>query len=171
MISPLRGLSAIVHVTLIAVLATCAPVALAQVFKCTEKSGKVVYSESPCAAASKSVTIQRSVPPVPAAAAGESVKGDAGKAAKGGPRTPAELEQEFRKRRAEQEKAATKEQEVLAKAKQNEDNCRRARAQMAGLEAGRQARFNEKGERYFLEDTQIEQEKAHARRDIEQLCK
>lgn len=166
--------SAMLRAALLAALGSCAFAASAQVHKCVDASGKVVYSQSPCPASSKSATIQRAVPPAPpapAAAAGDAAKGDAGKAAKSGPKTAAELEQEFRKRQKEKDDAAKKQQEELAQAKQKEENCRNARAQLAGLEAGgRQSRYNEKGERFFLGDEQIEQEKARVRQSIAKMC-
>jgi hypothetical protein len=141
--------------------------AQAQVFKCVDSSGKTVYSQSPCPKDAKSSTIQRSVPPaVPAAAA---AKGDATKSS--GPKTAAELDQEFRKRRKEQEDAQKKSQESETQAREKAENCTRARAALAGLEqSGRQMRLDEKGERVFLDEAGIEQEKDRARKTVQANC-
>ena len=150
----------------------CTVPATAQVFKCTDSSGKVSYSQSPCPRNTKSATVAPA--PAPAAVAVEPGKGDPAKAGKApaGPKTAAELEQEFRKRRAEAEKAEQEQQKKAAEAKEAEENCRAARAQLVSLESGqRQTRTNPNGERYFLDESQVENEKQRARRAIEISCK
>jgi len=149
----------------------CATSAHAQVYKCVEAGGKIVYSQNPCPANSKSATINRTVPVAPPApvSAGDAGKGAAAKAAT--PKTPAEEEQAFRKRQQEQQEAQKKAAEKTAEAKQKEENCRRAREQLAQLEAGgRITRFNEKGEKSYLDDDQVNQEKARARSLSGQWC-
>lgn len=168
-ISMLR--SFLLTISLLLALAFMSP-AIAQVYKCTDASGKVSYSQSPCPRNSKSATVAPA--PAPAAAPAESAKGDPGKAGKApaGPKTAAELEQEFRKRRAEAEKAEQEQQKKAAEAKDAEENCRAARAQLASLESGqRQMRTDPSGERYFLNESQIESEKQRARRAMEVSCK
>ena len=86
--------------------------------------------------------------------------------------TTAEMERDFLKRRAEQEDAAKKEQEKRAEAKDKEENCRAARAQLVGLESGvRQSRINEKGERVFLDEQQSAAELDRARKAAQAWCK
>src|SRR5437867_3294471 len=59
-----------------------------------------------------------------------------------------------------------------ADAKRRQENCARARENMALLDyGGRVARVNEKGERYFLEDAQVAQEKAKAQASVNEWCK
>lgn len=153
----------------------------AQINKCVDASGKTVYSQAPCPANAKSSSI-RSAPPGPVAAPGPAAvgesKGDAKAAAKGtaaapkGPMTTAEMERDFQKRRAEQEDAAKKEQEKRAEAKDREENCKAARAQLVGLESGvRQSRINEKGERVFLDEQQSATELDRARKATQAWCK
>jgi len=144
----------------------------AQTYKCIDAGGKTSYSQSPCPPGAKSAAINQTVPSAPIAApvaAGDS----AGKAAKAaGPKSTAELELEFRKRRQAQEDADKKEAQKLADAQGREENCRNSRHHLENLESGmRQARTNEKGERYLLDETQIEQEKVKARKVTEQWCK
>ena len=151
----------------------------AQVYKCIDAGGKTTYLQSPCPSDAKSAAISRTVPPAPpqsepAAGIGGAEKGDkAGKAAKAsGPKSAAELEQDFRKRKQEQEKSREKEEQKLADTKLREENCRNSRLQLVNLESGvRQLRIDEKGERQFLDDAGIEQEKAKARKVVEQWCK
>ena len=152
----------------VTVLAVTAPVQ-AQVYKCVDASGKTVYSQVPCPANTKSSSVRTAPPaPRPAPAAGA----DAKPAASTGPKTAAELEQEFRKRRTDQEAATKKEQEKFAESKDREENCRTARAQLAGLEAGtRQVRIDEKGERVFLDDSQTARETERMRKAVQDFCK
>ena len=153
--------------------------AQAQVYKCVDASGKTTYLQSPCPSGAKSTAISRTVPPTPPpppTPIGAADKADkAGKAGKAGkasePKTAAELEQEYRKRKQDEEKAQEKEQQKLAEAKMREENCRNARVQITGLESGVRMRINEKGERYALDDAQYEQELASARKLADQWCK
>ena len=146
-----------------------ASAAQAQVNKCVDATGKTVYVQGACPAGAKASKIATApAAPPPAAAAAKS--GDAAKA--GGPKTAAELEQDFRKRQQEQADARKKEEERLAQAKGEQENCVAARRQLAGLElGGRQSRINDKGERIFLEDAQIEQETQRARQAVANSCK
>lgn len=153
----------------------------AQINKCVDALGKTVYSQAPCPANVKSSNI-RLAPPGTASAQSSATsgdaKGDAKAAGKGtatapkGPMTTAEMERDFLKRRAEQEDAAKKEQDKRAEAKDREENCRAARAQLVGLESGvRQSRINEKGERVFLDEQQSVAELDRARKAAQVWCK
>lgn len=153
--------------------------AQAQVYKCIDAGGKTTYLQSPCPSGAKSTAISRTVPPAPpqsepAAGVGGAEKADkAGKAAKAsGPKSAAELEQDFRKRKQEQDKSREKEQQKLAETRVREENCRNSRLQIINLESGvRQLRVDEKGDRKFLDEAGIEQEKANARKLVDQWCK
>ena len=64
-------------------------------------------------------------------------------------------------------KAAEKTAQEQAKAQ----NCSAAKQSLAGLQAGgRQARFNEKGERFFLDDAQIAAETVRAQQAVNASC-
>ncbi len=141
----------------------------AQINKCIDASGKTVYSQGACPKGAKASTIATAQPA--AAPAGASSKsGDPAKAS--GPKTAAELEQDFRKRQQEQADARKKDDERLGQAKNDQENCDAARRQLTGFElGGRQSSINEKGERIFLEDAQIEQEKQRARQAVASSCK
>ena len=153
--------------------ASCAQ---AQVYKCIDAEGKVVYSQIPCPANTKSETISRRVDsapaapaPAPSSAAEKAGKEDATKA--GTPKTPTDQEQAFRKRQQDREKADKEAEQKLAEAKRKEDYCRSARDRLAQFEfGGRITRINPQGERVYLEDAQIEQQKAAARAEVAQAC-
>ena len=142
-----------------------------QVHKCVDAAGKVIYTQVPCPANTKPGSISRSVIRAPAAApADSSAKGDAAKSA--APKTAAEQEQAFRKRQQDQAKAGKESEQKAADAQRQEENCRNARERLTQYEiGGRQSRINAQGERYYLEDAQIEQEKSRARADVSQSCK
>ena len=142
--------------------------AQAQVYKCIDPAGKTVYLQTPCPTGSKASTLGRkpTESPAPAPAAADKA------AAKSGPKSVAEQEQAFRKRQEQQQKAQKKEEDTLAQSREKEDNCRRARAQLTQYEVGgRIAQYNDKGERYFLGDEQINQEKTKARSLVDEWCK
>ncbi len=149
--------------------------AQAQINKCTNAAGKTVYSQDPCPKGAKASTVATAQPS--AASAGPAAKsGDAAKAGEtaksGGPQSAADQEREFRKRQQEQGEALKKEEERLAKAGEDRNNCETARRQLAGLDlGGRQTRTNEKGEREFMDDAQVEQAKQRARQAVASSCK
>jgi hypothetical protein len=169
-------------------LALCVALpASAQTYKWVDSNGKVQYSDKPPPSNIKTEKLRAPPPaPVPSAPAGgaaaagdakggaqkDAAKGDAQKdAAKAGPRTPAELEQAFRKRQLEAAKAQEEEAKKQTQARDKEENCKRAKAAVANLElGGRQARIDEKGERVFLSDQDITQEINKARQDAAAAC-
>jgi hypothetical protein len=163
-----------IRLALFAVAILAVSSAQAQVHKCVDAAGKTIYTQDPCPANTKSGTMSRSVIPGPAIApqaapADQAVKGDAAK--KSGPKTAAEQEQDFRKRQQDQAKAAKESEQKSAEAQRKEENCRNARERLAQYDiGGRISRINAQGERYYMEDAQIEQEKARARADAAQSC-
>ncbi|OGA49409.1 MAG: hypothetical protein A3G25_09740 [Betaproteobacteria bacterium RIFCSPLOWO2_12_FULL_63_13] len=159
------------------VLALCvlwafAIAAQAQVHKCIDASGKTTYSQSPCPAGTKSGAVSRTVPPAPPPSAQAAGKGAAKDAKASGPKTAAELEQEFRKRKQEQEKATEKDAQERANAKTRETNCRNARLHVAALDSGAPlARIDARGNRSIIDESQRKQERVYARKAVEEWCK
>ena len=154
---------------LFAIAMLCAAAAQAQVNKCVDTNGKVFYSQNPCPPNMKRETMSRGgIPPASAVAPAE---GAADKASKSGPRTPAQQEEDFRKRQKDQAKAAKVAEQKTAEAEAKEANCRNARQRLANFEiGGRISQINEKGERYYMGDAQIDAGKAQARADVSQYC-
>ena len=137
--------------------------------KCWNEGGKRVCGDAPPAGAKVTTLRGPSGPAEPAAAAKDGAK-DA-KAAKRGPLTPAEQEQEYRKRQAEAQKTAEKQAAERKDADAKRENCERAREAQRSFESGgRLARTDAKGERYFLDDAQIAQEVAKARESAQKAC-
>ena len=135
----------------------------AQVFKCVDSSGKTVYSQSPCPTGAKSKTISSSPPPASASAPADK---------KGAPLTQAERDQEARKKAQEKTAEDKKAADAAARETQLAENCKRAREQLAGYEAGgRISRINAQGERYYLSEEEIAREKGSAQAAVGQNCK
>jgi hypothetical protein len=136
--------------------------AFAQQYKWRDADGKVRYGDVP----PPGVKAERLKAPsgAPSAPATAAAKKDAGAKAL----TP---EQAFRKRQED----AAKDRDTQAKADeaatQKREACERAQAALRTLESGqRVSRTDTKGERYFLDEAQIEQETAKARQAVQQSC-
>jgi len=159
-----------IRITLFAFALLGVASAQAQVYKCVDAGGKIVYSQDPCPANMKPGAMSRKAPSARAAApADDEKKGEAAKSA--APKAAAQQEQAFRKRQQEQAKAAKESEEKSAEAKRKEENCRNARERAAQYEiGGRIGRINAQGERYYLDDAQIEQERARTRAAVAQAC-
>ena len=85
--------------------------------------------------------------------------------------TAAEREQDYRKRQADGKKAAEKAEQEKKDADGKRENCERSREALAAIEGGQRIqRMDAKGERYFLDDAQREQEAAKARQLVQQNC-
>ncbi len=175
--------------TVVVSLALCVALpASAQMYKWVDANGKVHYSDKPPPSNIKTEKLRepaRPATPPPAAseakggAEGEAAKegaaavkgGEPKAAAKSGPKTTAEQEQAFRKRKADEAKAQEKRAQEETVARDRAENCKRAKAALASLElGGRQMRIDEKGERAFLTDQQISQETARMRQEAAAAC-
>src|SRR6266550_5240533 len=160
------------RIALLVIAFLAASSAQAQVHKCVDAAGKIIYTQDPCPANTKSGTMSRNVLSAPAAAPADSPADKAAAAAKStAPKTAAEQEQAFRQRQQEQAKASKQAQQKSAEAQAKELNCRNARERLAQYDiGGRLSRITAQGERYYMDDAQIEQEKTRARADIAQAC-
>ena len=146
-------------------LALTAGLAVAQPYKWTDKDGRVTYSDKPPVGGS-ATQVQSRVGSV----TGSGASG-AAPAKPAAPQTMAEKEQAFRKRQVDGRETEQKQAKLDEQNKQKTEACTNARSRMAGLESGgRQVRFNEKGERTFLDDSQITQERSSVQRDISNYC-
>lgn len=145
--------------------------AAAQTYKWVDANGRIQYSDKPPTGNVKVEEIKRSVGTVSGGAKADSANGNKS-AASSAPKSVAEQEQAFRKRQMDGQEEAQKQAKNEAEAKAKEEQCQRARGMVASLEAsGRHVRFDAKGERYFLDDNEIEKERAKARASLASLCK
>jgi Ni/Co efflux regulator RcnB len=159
---------------LVAVSVVAAPSLAQQLYKYTGPDGKVQYSDRPPpdGAKAEKITGRASsvAPPAAAAAAGDAAKADAAKS--NAPRTAAEQEQEFRKRRLESQEKASKDAKVAEERAARDANCAALRTQLSGVQSGaRIAKINAEGERVVLEDDGIQQEAQRLQREIASTCK
>jgi hypothetical protein len=143
--------------------------------KCwTGADGKRVCGDTPPPGAKTTTIRAPAAPPAPAAAAKDAKDAKDAKGAKDarkGPLTPAEQEQEYRKRQEEAKKAAEKADQERQEVALKRENCERARESLRTLESGeRIARTDAKGERVYLEDAQIQQEIGKARQEVRKWC-
>ena len=122
-------------------LGLAAPAAQAQMYKCVDAQGRVVYADKPQPGCKGGVVNIQSSP---------SISGE-GVTPLSVPKT-AEQDADFKRRQIERER-----QEGLEKTAQQE-RCQRVRQEIAWLSAGtRVARINDAGERVFMDDATREQ--------------
>jgi len=129
----------------------------AQVFEWKDESGKTHYSDMPPPGNVRELRKIESAPP-----------------ASGNPtqKTAADRELEFRKRQKESQTSSEKASKEQASASERNENCDNARRQLQLLESGeRIALRDDKGERYYMEDAQREQEIAKTRQTVQSFCK
>jgi hypothetical protein len=175
----------------------CLPLVLsftasAEIYKWKDKSGKIQYSDSPplsnipYTTLSGKKTAQPAQEPASTPTAAQPMPAPGSKAGKtpanmppGGPQAPANPEaskekvpQELKDKAAQD--AANKQQDEekkLAEAKNKEQACKAARARLAQFEqGGRIYRVNEKGEREYYGDKEIDAEIQNAKDDIAANC-
>jgi len=148
-------------------LLLAAGTASAQMYRWVDKDGKVRYSDVP-PTGTKAASVKAPPPPAtPPAVDAKDAKG-----AKKGPLTPAEQEQEYRKRRAEAQKAAEETAEEGRVKSERAEVCARAKEQLATLQrGGRVARTNASGEQYILDESQVAREVDRAQQNVQKACK
>jgi hypothetical protein len=132
--------------------------AAAQQYKWVDKDGRVQYGDSPPPGV-KATPLR--APAGPASAASPA-------AAKG--QTAAQKDAEFRKRQLEAGKARDKQAAAAQDAELKQRNCASAQDGVRTLEMGRVRRLDAKGEFVFLDDSQLAQEMARAKKSVAEWC-
>lgn len=139
----------------VAVLALLAGAAHAQVQCWTTKDGKRACGDTPPPGVK---TTAISTPPAPSAPAAK-------------PGAKPDPAMESKKRQLDASKAREKEQQAQEQAAAKAENCDRARGALRTLESGQRiSRVDKDGERYFLEDKEIEAETQRARDMVSRNC-
>lgn len=156
--------SALLRSALLALFFLAAP-AQAQLYKWVDSNGRVQYSDrKPPDARQKTQEVRGAVSSIgsQSAAAGTAAGGQGG----------TDREKEFQKRRQEQAEADKKHQQSALEQKQKSENCSAAQRNLAALQSGQRiARFDEKGERSYLDDSGRAQEIERTRQLVEANCK
>jgi len=159
------------RIVMLAVMLAFAAMASAQMYRWVDKDGRVHYTATPPPPGMKARTLRSPAAPAPASAADDAAKDAGAKDARKGPLTPAEQEQEYRKRQLEAQKAREKEALAAKDAEAKQENCLRAREALRTLESGqRVSRTNAQGERYYLDDDARASETEAARRAVQDWC-
>ncbi len=142
--------------------------ASAEMVKWVDEKGQVHYSDQPPSGKVKKVeTLNIRTAPTSAPA-----EGGSGAAAPAAPRSAAEQAADFRKRRMEADEAAKKAEQDKQQAEVARQNCENARGSLRSLQEGaRIFRYDEKGERVFLDDAARQQSIAEAQKAVSQWCK
>ncbi len=136
----------------------------AGITKWVDADGKVHYSDGPPPASAKS---QQTLNINSAPAAGNAMSDS-----KGGAKSLAERDLESRKRRVEAEETAAKQAKDREEAKRKKENCAQARNQLQALRDGqRMVKYDEKGERVYLEDDARPKAIEEAQRAADSWCK
>lgn len=163
----------------LALLAALAGGAHAQTYKWIEKDGKVMYGNTPPPGVKATPLKPPPAPagPPPAAAKDApakdaSAKDAAAKDVKKGPMTPAEQEQDYRRRQQEAQKGRDKADQEAKQAAALQENCSNAQEYLRTLQSGQRIqRTDSKGERYYLDDAGVASELAKAQKVADDSCK
>lgn len=140
---------------IVAVALALAPLASAQLYKHIDKNGRVVYSDQPPAGVdAKQVNIPTGVTNVPS-----------------GAKSYVAQDKENQKKKEEAQKKAAKAGDPEKKAQEAEQRCAQAKsAHQYYVDGGRIFKNNEKGEREFMSDAEIDAARERTRRDMETAC-
>ena len=142
-------------VLIVACALALAPLASAQMYKYVDKNGKTVYTDQPPPDAdTKNVRIQSSAP------------------ASAPQKSAVQQDKELQKGRDKTAENAKKADETAARAKAEEERCNSAKAAYAQYQmGGRITKLNDKGEKIFLGDDEIDAAREKSRQQVEQYCK
>lgn len=133
------------------------------VYKWVDSKGEVHYGDQP-PPSNKAQKMNADTPASNAAPAGESKAAPA--------KSMNDKEVEFRKRRVEAAEAQKKQDKETAESKQKQENCINARGNLRALqEGGRLVKYDEKGERVYLDDVARQQSQERAQKEVDVWCK
>ena len=149
----------------------CAFAATAQTYQWKNSQGQTVISDTPPPGNAKSARTVGANQPLQRGELDSSKPSDAQEKA-AAPKSTAEKDMDFKKRQQETKEKAEKEAKEQAAARDKQENCDRARRNLAALEANQpMATLDEKGERIVMDNSQREQEMERARRFMAESCK
>jgi hypothetical protein len=131
--------------------------AVAQQYKWVDKDGRVQYGDSPPPGVKATPLRPPAGPAAPTSSAGKTP-------------TTAEKDADFRKRQLEAGKARDKEANAAQNAALKKQNCAMAQNSVRTLEQGRVRRLDANGEAVYLDDNQLVQEMARAKKSVVEWC-
>lgn len=156
---------------------------MGETYKCVLPNGKISYSgqllQTPGAKCEqmfvKKPPTTTQTEPTPIEAATEKPTTPADASAKPAEKPAADKEQDAKRKKIEADEAKKKAdksaEDKLAEQKIKEENCQNAKNNLRTYQIGsRLTKINEKGEKVFLEDTEIKQKMEQAQKDVDQWC-
>ncbi|HXE40944.1 MAG TPA: DUF4124 domain-containing protein [Azonexus sp.] len=162
--TPTTMKSALILTLGIAAATTLLPVH-AQTYQWKDSNGRTIISDTPQPGAGKAARVIGGSTP------SFSSEKPAEKTAEA-PKTTAEKDLEFKKRQQEAREKADKEAKEQKAAADKQENCERARRNLAALESKQPMVMpDEKGERKYMDDSQRQQEMERARQFMAGSCK
>jgi len=145
------------HIALAVVVLLVATAVNAEIYQWKDKNGKTIFSDKP---PTENVVQQKKIVSDPSTAGATA------------PKSVADRDLEFRKRQKESQESLEKAKTEATATAEKQDNCANARRYLTTLESGERVSLrDDKGERYFMDDAQREQEVAKARLAVETNCK
>jgi hypothetical protein len=143
----------------LALCLTASAPALADLYRWTDDKGQVHYSDRAPAG-------QQSQRIGPSSNPRQEMEAEAAR------RALADKVSQAKQQRQQEQAAEEKKQAEAEKQRKKEELCRQARERLAVLRhTGPVARVNDRGERYYLDESQKQSEAADAQRRVEELCK
>jgi hypothetical protein len=143
------------RVMMVAIALAVAPAAMAQLYKSVDKDGRVIYTDQPPSTDAKVLNIPKSVTDAPSPS-----------------KSYVAQDKENEKKKKDAADKAAKAGDPAKKAQEDQARCAQARsAYQMYADGGRIFKNNEKGERVFLSDAEIESERARSRREMDEACK
>ena len=144
------------RIVILACAVLLAPFASAQLYKYVDQNGKTVYTDQPPPEAdTKQMRIQSSATPGSAPAKGY-----------------VQQDKELQKGRDKAKEGDKKSEEKEARARAEQERCQSAKTAFEHYaQGGRISKYNEKGERVFLGDAEIDAERDRAKAKVEEVCK
>lgn len=137
----------------------------AQTYQWKDSSGRTIISDTPQPGAGKAARVIGGSTP------SFSSEKPADKTAEA-PKTTAEKDLEFKKRQQEAREKTEKDAKEQKAAADRQDNCERARRNMAALESKQpMATYDDKGERKVMDDSQRQLEMERIRQIVAESCK
>ena len=152
------------HKFLVVLLVFAGQTAFAQsIYSWKDASGRIHYSDTP-PSDGKVRTVRQ-----PALAPGQTAPADGARPAQ---ESYVDKELAFRKRLAEKAETEEKARKDKADSEQRQRECSASKQYLAGLESGQRiVRFNEAGERIFMDDDERAAEIERTRKAVERICK
>ena len=144
-------------IVVLAVALALAPLASAQLYKYTDKNGKTVYTDQPPPEADPKAMR------IPSSATGASPAPS---------KSAVQQDKDLQKGRDKTAEANKKAEETASRARQQEELCNSATmAYNQYAQGGRIAKLDEKGEKVFLGDAEIDAARAAAKQKMDEVCK